>query len=785
MSLEKIIDVRDIGALVNLKADGLGDPLPKILLFFGENGTGKSTFVDILRSLALNKPEIIKGRETLFKDDANPNVKLKIDGKCFHFNGGRWVVNGGELSKPYPSIKIFDSIFIDENIYSGSIVDRSHYQNQCEIIIGAEGVKLNEAITKNNEELVKIRKELKGKKEDLMGIIENLGSSISVEEFIKTENKDDINKLIENKEKDKKVVKNLKEINKIEIPKILIAPIVGENFEHSLLGSPENVPAVRYQEIRSHIKQHMGKVKVENISAENWIQVGAEFKKDDHCPFCAQSIKGIDIVKAYDSYFSKAYKDFYNRVVSDRKILSKYRSDEFKNEIEKSLEANHNIFNGYKTLADIDVPELPESEVKEALNEIKEVADFLDKKFIEKLEDLTQKIDAPSINENIQKWKKSREAIANYNKKLSAYDQEVSNHKQRGKEANFGNIEQELKDLRLIKCRFGADAEEKIKSFKETNEKQEMMEKDTANKKKELSVYSETIAKKLNNKMNEILEYLGANFGIEYGAPNFRGHKPIVELQLIIAKKKVQGRSSDELDEPNFKNTLSAGDKSTLALAFFLVTLKEENLQEKITILDDPFTSLDGIRRRKTACKIEEIAKMAKQTIIFSHDEHFLKLLSDNMSYIKGEIKCAKFPLSRRGNAVCDELNCIDLEEETESESRKNVKKIKNFVTNGEGNKNDILPILRKILENFYRNYDPGTFSKLDLGGIVRHLKETNGCSETVLEALKLIHQYSNEGHHGENASGPLKINEGELLNFCKDTLEIISCKASQPSDSP
>ena len=63
-----------------------------------------------------------------------------------------------------------------------------------------------------------------------------------------------------------------------------------------------------------------------------------------------------------------------------------------------------------------------------------------------------------------------------------------------------------------------------------------------------------------------------------------------------------QNQKDDERDGlPHFKNTLSDSEKRTLAFAFFLSQLKNDiNLEKKIIILDDPFSSFDENRKEKT-----------------------------------------------------------------------------------------------------------------------------------------------------------------------------------------
>ena len=85
-------------------------------------------------------------------------------------------------------------------------------------------------------------------------------------------------------------------------------------------------------------------------------------------------------------------------------------------------------------------------------------------------------------------------------------------------------------------------------------------------------------------------------------------------------------------ETPNFRNTLSAGDKSVLALALFLAQCNADSeLNDTIVVLDDPFTSLDNFRRQFTAIEIRRICERAKQTIVLSHDKGFLRLLWDKI----------------------------------------------------------------------------------------------------------------------------------------------------------
>lgn len=69
-------------------------------------------------------------------------------------------------------------------------------------------------------------------------------------------------------------------------------------------------------------------------------------------------------------------------------------------------------------------------------------------------------------------------------------------------------------------------------------------------------------------------------------------------------------------DGPAFRNTLSSGDRNTLALAFFFASLDQDpQLAQKIAVIDDPMTSLgsgDGPRNAAARSRVSQV-------IVLSH----------------------------------------------------------------------------------------------------------------------------------------------------------------------
>jgi wobble nucleotide-excising tRNase len=76
---------------------------------------------------------------------------------------------------------------------------------------------------------------------------------------------------------------------------------------------------------------------------------------------------------------------------------------------------------------------------------------------------------------------------------------------------------------------------------------------------------------------------------------------------------------------PSFRNTLSSGDRNTLALAFFFASLDNDRaLANRIVVIDDPITSLDEHRSLTTVQEMRHLAERTAQVIVLSHDKPFL-----------------------------------------------------------------------------------------------------------------------------------------------------------------
>jgi len=124
-------------------------------LFFGLNTYGKSTLADIFRALNENNITILRNRKTIGKQFQSVKINFIDDSdreNSVNFKNEQWNnINGF----PY-KIEIFDTKFIEKNIFTGLTITRDNKERLTEFVLGEEGVTLANEI----KDLKKERDEL-------------------------------------------------------------------------------------------------------------------------------------------------------------------------------------------------------------------------------------------------------------------------------------------------------------------------------------------------------------------------------------------------------------------------------------------------------------------------------------------------------------------------------------------------------------------------------------------------------------------------------------------------
>lgn len=293
---------------------------------------------------------------------------------------------------------------------------------------------------------------------------------------------------------------------------------------------------------------------------------------------------------------------------------------------------------------------------------------------------------------------------------------------------------------------------------------------------------------RINYYLEHVFKTLFRIDNVVHVAPQGKATQSKINYKLTIDGKDI---SFDPNQSCNIKDCLSEGDKSTLALAFFLSKLDiDPGLTNKILVLDDPLSSFDSNRRMYTVQLIKDLFPQIKQVVVLSHNEFFLHEISKSFSASDKKI----LRISQNFFTKASIIEPLILESLVENDYFKHVKELNGFLQHQDIDKKEhILGVLRNVLEahirfKFYHQLLAIPPNKQTFGTIVTELVNQtvtfrdNTNRTTIISKLNLLNGISCKPHHGEPTpdyialgTDPSTINITELCHFVNDTLTLIN----------
>ncbi len=733
-------------------------------LVFGENGWGKSTLADILRSLTVSNPAILIGRKTLAGGPEQKAV-LRIGGQPVVFENGAW-------SGPIPRIAIYDSAFINENVFSGDIVSPDHLKNQYGLVVGEEGVRLVRQIVALDDENREINGAVKSAETQVDAVVRSVAPPATKrDDFLKLAVRADIDKAIAEKDTEVQRARRAKEIKAAAEPQLLPVPTEIHRFRELLNSHIDGIAEKALTAVRTQIAAHAGHKGA--MTHEAWLETGTAFVRDDNCPFCGQALTDRKLVDAYKNFFSAAYKDLAGNVQKARETFARYRAGDYRKTVEALVEQNTRHFGYWREAGAIEPPDLGDTGA--LITNMEGAAARLDTLFQEKQADLTQAMAGGKSDETLAAWDAARGQIVEINGLLGAYLGRIKAVKDSIDPAQLPRLENELKTLQATKRRHEPEIAAQAAALLAHATRKEAIAKEKAALRDKLNAHGRAITTTLGTTINAYLGRLNAGFRIDYREPDYRGKEPAASYQILINEVAVSPRSAgDALDQPSFRNTLSAGDKSTLALALYLAKVSADPaLKDTIVVLDDPFTSLDNFRRQFTAIEIRKLCGRAAQTIVLSHDKNFLRLLWEKID--RALIKSIALQTGAPGMTT---FAPFDIEAATQPRHITERMQIEEFIEGEEDHApNYIRTRLRTVCEDFYRKGDPALFHEAaSLEEIIRLLVAAPATHpyKAALEDLRDINEYSRADNHAAVEGNPAEeTTDEELKGFCRKLLNL------------
>ncbi len=336
------------------------------------------------------------------------------------------------------------------------------------------------------------------------------------------------------------------------------------------------------------------------------------------------------------SFFGREYHALRDQVTGLKRQVEAVVGERVAASLEQTVFQNSNAAETWRQYCDVVAPELPEADrIREIIDALKESAQtLLDVK-------AATPLDAVPPDERFTRalgdFEALRTSFGTYNTSVAAANGVIISRKREAQAANVRDVESALARLKAQKARYTRDVQALCDTDLRLQGEKIAAEAQKATARQQLDTHTQQVITQYGQRINWYLERINASFRITTPMHTYRGGPPSTNYQIVINQNAVDlGDSATPLDRPSFKNTLSGGDRSTLALAFFFAQLEQDaNLGNKIVVFDDPFGSMDGFRRSHTINQVYRCGQNCAQVVVLSHDPGFLHLLWDRVTPIE------------------------------------------------------------------------------------------------------------------------------------------------------
>lgn len=754
--LRKIVAIRNVGKF--RKCNAAGDvQFRRATLIYAPNGRGKTTFCDICRSLKTGDADVLKGRATL-GEGAPPEVEILLESGMVRFGDGSW-------SGTLPGLEVYDSRFIYENVYAGESVEHEQRRNLYNVIIGEQGVALRRKVDDLDEECRQAGRVVTEKENEVRVLIP---ADFAIERFLALNDDPDIDAKIADATRKIAALKKATEVTEKPVLSKVLLPAFPAGLEALLAKSLDDVSENAGESIRTHMSLRMQR------ADEPWLVHGLELVRGEDCPFCAQSLSGSEILAAYRTHFSEKYQQLKTDIQQLVTQVQDFAEEGTVLALQRATSENARLLVEWNEYISVpDEPAFDIAKVHAALSGLRDAAlAVLERKTKSPLESFEV---GAEFETAVLSSAEATKLAAVYNGTVDFINGLIRAKKEETEGGDLQKARHELGELEAIRVRHQDKAKISCQEFGASRARRKQLELEKQKARDELGEYSRDIFQRYQGRINRLLENFGATFHIERSGEQYKGGKPSSTYCLVIEGEEVElGDTTTPLSSPSFKNTLSAGDKSALALAFFLANLDQTvDLAQKVVVLDDPFTSQDASRQVCTQQEIRRLSKETAQIIVLSHDRRFLKRVWDGLE--AGATKTLQF--SELGDTTVTEWDI----ESVQDEYAQTYTTLWRYCNRSEGDPKLVVRTIRPLLEGYLRMKLPNEFDPTKwLGDYVKQIQDADptsavGQAKGVLDELEDLKEYAKRHHHPAGAEAPDEpVDAQEVLAFGKRALKLV-----------
>ena len=760
--------------------------LNRMNLVYSENGLGKSTLAQILRSLD-RKHEITL--ESLLTIKAKDQCIVLV-GDC----DARHVYRKStqEWTRRLDRVLVFDQQFIDSNVCVGSKVDTENVRNLVDVVLGDTAIELQAQVVKVKDEIDSQMKRKRKLESCIQALIQPMPSGdqgkMSVQDFVELASRTGLESEIEiletslERSRREESLRQRPRLLKLELPSLPT-----EALRQLLTTTIDGLG----KESRMRLQEHLDKFG--QNGHESWIREGNALlaSTPEFCPFCGQSLDQIDLIAVYQELFSQVYQEHIAKLERFDTEYLDFRQQ--MRQIRTTLASNSERARQWGE--DLESAVLPSVDVENIEMSLSRVSSEYRLLIMEKKRMPHSALEFTArAHETLNDWIKLDAELTEYNESVAAVN------------VRIGEMISALDDVETEVL------EEKLTLFKNTMERHSeetaatcseyqcvISRLDTLNEDKDQlqRQIDRTIAAtyaKYKEDLNCHLVRFGAGFRVSTLEPSRDSRQPRVRYAVEVLTGQIPiGPKQRDQHGRSFSTVLSEGDKRTLALAFFLAQLdRMDSLRDAILVFDDPMGSLDTNRTLATVEAIGDMSRNADQTFVLSHSADFLYWLWDRYCNAgPSPIPCKLLEIRGMVGApkYSEILEDWDIVHETRSEHAKKIHRVIEYLADPAiAQRGDIVRILRPIIETHLRIRYPHEYKGkvTSLGGFIKLVVETRtpghdrfnpdsplcAISCEMIAELDSLNKFLTPSQHGGEVGSAMS--EASIAPYCKRVLALV-----------
>lgn len=770
--IRRINTLKNVGRFSTLHTtSGTQGDFGELNVIYAENACGKSTLCDVLRSVNTGNAAYIVGRKSLGVSAPQDIGILLNDNSHPIFINDSW--SGHDNCPP---IYIYDERFIADNVYIGHHISTDQKKNLYGLVLGSQAITLKQAVD-SAEQALKNAKNTYDREEKILSTLLSVGYDIN--SFRGIPAVDDIEHKIEKATKALRSAEQTKDKTHSIRTRPLLSPLpifeVPENLEEVLKATLDTAAIAAEEKIKQHLAKDSQGLSV------SWVKQGFELQSGTTCPYCGQDMQDLNILAAYRSYFSGELQRQEELRESLRNALQLNFGAAAQTKIRQILTAHKTEQDWWKAAVGYEVI-LPEiGDIEDICGLLQSTHDTITAACDRKQSKLCLEIClSPEEKDAMHAWQAKAATLQQYNAELSKINVEIQRRQESAATIDTQPLQQSIAALNASKKRHEQNTIAAYSAYDTAHAQYKEAQKIKKVANDALRDQAQHFFDEYGQKINGLLELFNVDFKIISEKLSFPGGTP--SGQLVIEMKGVRVSASADAasdpSKPSLANTLSGGDRSALALAFFLAKVElSSDAANSIVVFDDPYHNQDRSRRQCTIERIHHLATIAKQCFVFSHDLDFARTI-EKCHAVSNKKTFVLKPHS--GRVTLEARNLPPLPSQTYTQSYNLLHSYTQSLADYTDRLEQVVRTIRPILEEYFRWKYPKEFSDNDwLGDIISKIRGAQSGSplsyaQPLVTELTNINEYSKRFHHGATGSSADQPNARELLTFVRRTLQII-----------